>query len=281
TYQIVTAITVNTTDETSVGTISRPIEQNIVLKLNYMGGYMERGGIIEVEAPEKHLPGSITENYTKNIESAVQLRTAMFVGLVAWIAAGSSLTAWRYKVGKAEFEKKTKNIVNKILRKHRDIIVHSTGEFGNKLEKTIIKVESIEDLINVSEQTYKPIIYKETTVGKMTRHCFYVLDNETRYEHCIEEIREQNRKKDCSNPKNKSRNTEKTATHENNMRKHLKKARILQETITTLENQKNYLTSETEQLERLAKAKVAEPESQIFTLKNRRTHPKPSPFKQA
>ena len=170
---------------------------------------MERGGIIEIEAPEKHLPGSITENYTKNIESAVQLRTAMFVGLVAWIAAGSSLTAWRYEVGKAEFEKETKNIVNKILRKHRDIIIHSTGEFGNKLEKTIIKVESIEDLINVSEQTYKPIIYKETTVGKMTRYCFYVLDNETRYEHCIEEIREQNRKKDCSNPKNKSRNTHK------------------------------------------------------------------------
>lgn len=104
TYQIVTAITVNTTDETSVGTISRPIEQSIMLKLNYMGGYMERGGIIKIEAPEKHLPGSITENYTKKIASAVQLRTAMFVGLVAWIAAGSSLTAWRYKVNKAEFD---------------------------------------------------------------------------------------------------------------------------------------------------------------------------------
>ena len=103
-YQIVTAISVNTTDGTGVGTISRPVEQSIVLKLNYMGGYMERGGIIEIEAPEKHLPGSITENYTKEIALAVQMRIAMPVALIAWIATGSSLTAWRYKVSKAEFD---------------------------------------------------------------------------------------------------------------------------------------------------------------------------------
>lgn len=104
TYQIVTAISVNTTDETSVGTISRPVEQTIVLKLNYMGGYMERGGTINIEAAEKHLPGSITENYTKEIALAVQMRIAMPVALIAWIATGSSLTAWRYKVNKAEFD---------------------------------------------------------------------------------------------------------------------------------------------------------------------------------
>ena len=104
TYQVITKVMINTTDETSVGTISKPIEESVVLKLNYMGGYMERGGVITVEVPERHLLGSITENSTREIASAVQLRTAMYIAWIAWIAVALSFTAWRYKVGKAKFE---------------------------------------------------------------------------------------------------------------------------------------------------------------------------------
>ena len=108
TYQIITTINITTIDETSVGTVSKPIEESVVLKLNYMGGYMgdymERGGVITVEVPERHLLGSITENSTKEITFAVQFRIAMFVALAVWIAVAPSFTAWRYKVGKAEFE---------------------------------------------------------------------------------------------------------------------------------------------------------------------------------
>jgi hypothetical protein len=104
TYQLTTTININTTDKTSVGTASKPIEESVVLKLNYMGGYMERGGVIEVEVPERHLLGSITENSTKENTFAVQFRITMYVAWVAWIAVASLFTAWRYKVGKAEFE---------------------------------------------------------------------------------------------------------------------------------------------------------------------------------
>jgi hypothetical protein len=104
TYQLTTTININTTDKTSVGTASKPIEESVVLKLNYMGGYMERGGVIEVEVPERHLLGSITENSTKENTFAVQFRITMYVAWVAWIAVASLFTAWRYKVEKAEFE---------------------------------------------------------------------------------------------------------------------------------------------------------------------------------
>jgi len=104
TYQIITTININTNDETTVGTISKPLEESIILTLNYMGGYMERGGVIEVEVPERHLTGSITENSTKENTFAVQFRITMYVAWVAWIAVASLFTAWRYKVGKAEFE---------------------------------------------------------------------------------------------------------------------------------------------------------------------------------
>jgi len=104
TYQLTTTININTTDKTSVGTVSKPIEESVVLKLNYVGGYMERGGVIEVEVPERHLTGSITENWTRENTFAVQFRITMYVALVAWIAVASLFTAWRYKVGKAEFE---------------------------------------------------------------------------------------------------------------------------------------------------------------------------------
>lgn len=103
-YQIITTINIDTTDKTTVGTINKPIDESIILKLNYMGGYIERGGVIEVEVPERHLTGSITENSTKENTFAVQFRITMYVALVAWIAVASLFTTWRYKVGKAEFE---------------------------------------------------------------------------------------------------------------------------------------------------------------------------------
>jgi hypothetical protein len=104
TYEITTTIQINTTDTTSVGTISNPIEEQIVLKLNYMGDYMERGGTIAVEVPESHLPGSITENSTTEITSVSQLRMGMSVALFAWIGIASSFTAWRYRECKTRFE---------------------------------------------------------------------------------------------------------------------------------------------------------------------------------
>jgi hypothetical protein len=103
-YQITTTININTTDTTSVGTVSKPIEEYIVLKLNYVGGYIERGGVITVEVPESHLPGSITENSTTEITSASQFRMGMSVALFAWIGVSSLFTIWRYKDWKTTFE---------------------------------------------------------------------------------------------------------------------------------------------------------------------------------
>lgn len=181
TYQIVTAISINTTDETSVGTISRPIEQSIVLKLNYMGGYMERGGIIEIEAPEKHLPGSITENYTKKIASAVQMRIAMAVALVAWIAAGSSLTTWRYKVGKAEFDELPES--ERIMKRFE--VIESKGMPDLKVQT----LSSMEALNKIAEDYDLRIFHTKTADGDV----FFITENNIIYRYVAERKKVKNK----------------------------------------------------------------------------------------
>jgi hypothetical protein len=143
TYQTATKIMINTTDETGVGTISKPLEESVVLKLNYMGGYTERGGVIQVEAPEKHLSGSIKENYTKELMFAVQLRIAMFVALIAWILVGPPLTAWRYKAGKAEFETLPES--ERIMKRFKMIESRDTPKLK------VQTLSSIEDLKKVAD----------------------------------------------------------------------------------------------------------------------------------
>jgi len=102
-YELITQIFFNTTTQTDVGTISNPMAEYIKLTLTYMGGFPERNGMITVEVPESRLPGSITENLTKEIPSVLLLRNGMYSALFAWAAGASILTCWRYLRWRREF----------------------------------------------------------------------------------------------------------------------------------------------------------------------------------
>lgn len=74
-----------------------------------------------------------------------------------------------------------------IKKEYREKIIETTQTSSEELKKTTIKVKSLEDLIKVSEETFKPIIHEETTTIKQKKktktHTFYILDADIKYEY--------------------------------------------------------------------------------------------------
>ena len=168
TYQIVTNVGVNTTDETAIETISKSVKERVVLKLNYMG-YMERTGVIEIEAPEKRLLGSITENRVKKIESAIHLKTAINVALAAWIVVGCSLTAWRYRTGRTRFETLPES--ERIMKRFE--VIESKGMPDMKTV-TLSSIEALKKLVDDYDLT---MFHTKMTEGDV----FFTIDNNIVY----------------------------------------------------------------------------------------------------
>jgi len=175
TYQIVTYVSIDTTDETAIETISKPVKERVVLKLNYMRDYMERTGVIEIEAPQKHLPGSITENRVKKIESAIYLKTAINVALAAWIVAGCLLTAWRYKTDSTWFE--TLPEPERIMKRFEVI------ESKDMPDMKAVTLSSIEALKKLADDYDLRIFHTKTADGN---DIFFVADNNIIYRYIAE-----------------------------------------------------------------------------------------------
>lgn len=103
--------------------------------------------------------------------------------LVLFFSGCLMLTAWRMqKMPPLPF-------MDMIRKEYRDKIIEAKEPLTKKIEKATIKVESVEDLVKVSEETFKPIIHETTTVkkGKVKRHTLYVLDADVKYELVVEE----------------------------------------------------------------------------------------------
>ncbi|TET18920.1 hypothetical protein E3J74_08435 [Candidatus Bathyarchaeota archaeon] len=76
-----------------------------------------------------------------------------------------------------------------IKKEYREKIIEAKEPLTKKVEKATIKVESVEDLMKVSEETFKPIIHETSTMKKrkVKRHTLYVLDADIKYELVMEE----------------------------------------------------------------------------------------------
>ena len=144
------------------------LEENIVLKLNYMGGYMERAGVIEIEAPEKCLPGRITEDHVERIESAVYLKIAIGVVLAVWTVADCSLTAWRYRTERIWFEALPES--ERIMRRLKAI------ESRGMPDMKAVTLSSIEELKKLADDYDLRIFHTRTADG---RDIFFVVDDNT------------------------------------------------------------------------------------------------------
>jgi len=100
------------------------------------------------------------------------------------------LTVWRMqKIPPLPF-------MEMIKKEYRERIIEAKEPLTKKVEKATIKVESVEDLVKASEETFKPIIHETTTIkkGKAKRHTLYVLDADIKYELVVEEPTESSQK---------------------------------------------------------------------------------------
>ena len=103
--------------------------------------------------------------------------------LVLFFSGCLILTAWRMQ------KMPPPSFMDMIRKKYLEKIIEAKEPLTKKVEKATIKVEFVEDLVKVSEETFKPIIHETSTVkkGKLRRHTFYILDADIKYEFVVEE----------------------------------------------------------------------------------------------
>jgi hypothetical protein len=165
-YQVVTSIDINLTDETSFEMISESLEESVVLKLGYR--------VVEVEASDKRLMDSITENHVETIDSAVNMRSGTILALAAWIVAGSGFTAKKYREGKAEYEETPE--VERVMGRLE--VVESVDTPDLKVQT----LSSIGDLEKIAEE-WSSIIFHSRRGGE---DVFFITENNILYQYISE-----------------------------------------------------------------------------------------------
>jgi hypothetical protein len=77
---------------------------------------------------------------------------------------------------------KTEKLVNKIKKKYGEWMVEVNKPPKRTLGSENIEVKSLEDLIKISEELGKPVIY----YNDGTKHNFYILDESVQYQYILE-----------------------------------------------------------------------------------------------
>lgn len=114
----------------------------------------------------------------EEIASALPLRLAtMIVALIAWIIVGSSLTAWRYKLGKAEFDEFPES--EKIMKRFEMIESKDVPELKAQT------LGSMEALKKLADDYDLRIFHTKTAEGDT----FFVTENNITYR-CVAERKE-------------------------------------------------------------------------------------------
>lgn len=100
------------------------------------------------------------------------------------------VSAWVH--GLANTEDTPPSFTETIRKEQREKIIEAQEPLQKRVEEATIKVESIEDLVKASEETFKPIIHQTSKIKKekRKRHTFYVLDADVKYELVIDESTE-------------------------------------------------------------------------------------------
>jgi hypothetical protein len=144
TYQVVTTININTTDTNNLGNLSiPPLEERIVLNLNYLTGYQEKSGLITLELPQTYLPVEINEESTREITSAVQLKMGMSVALVGWLICASFFTISSYKKSKRMFAHLPE--AEKIMKKYKVIEARDMPTLKAQTLASMVALKSLVD----------------------------------------------------------------------------------------------------------------------------------------
>ena len=166
-YHVNTTININVTDHTAcMRTISESLDESVVLKLGYR--------VVEVEASDKSLPRSITENHTEKIEYAINLRTGTIIALVSWILVGSGLTAKRYRGVKSGYEE-----LPEAERIMLDLEAVESKDMPDLKAQTLSSIEALKKIAG----EYSSIIFHYHAEGE---DVFFITENNILYQYISE-----------------------------------------------------------------------------------------------
>jgi hypothetical protein len=172
-YQVLTTIELNTTYETDLEKIIKPTVQEITITFTYFG----MGGIIEVSAPETHILGSIVDQTTTEITTNVLYQNVSLLGLLAWIAVGTTLIVLLYR--RTASKQEDLPTVQRIMDDYGTI---ESKDIPQMPKQTL---SSINDLSKLAKDYFLRIFH--TSIGG--KDIFFIVDSGTVYQFVVDKGR--------------------------------------------------------------------------------------------
>lgn len=165
-YQVLTLIELNTTYETDLEKIVKPNVQEITITFTYFG----TGGLIEVSAPETHILGNIVDQTTTEITTNVLYQNVSLLGLLAWIAVGTTLIVLLYR--RTASKQEDLPTVQRIMDDYGTI---ESKDIPQMPKQTL---SSINDLSKLADDYFLRIFHTRM----VERDVFFIVDSGTVYQ---------------------------------------------------------------------------------------------------
>jgi hypothetical protein len=134
----------------------------------------EKGNYIAIEKLQQTKPGALTETHQIPLLWVQDQRTASYIATASTTIA-LAISAFLYIKNKPT--PPPIKIIEKLTAPYKELIAKTTQKPPET--KTTIETESLEDLAKIAEILARPILH--TTTDK--EHTFYIIDNNTKYQH--------------------------------------------------------------------------------------------------
>ena len=141
---------------------------------------------ISIESLEQTRPGTIDETQITPLPWVTNQRNASYAFCAVAFSALAITGVIYVKTKPTTPPEHKEKPLKKILKEYKELIAETTEEPPLKPDTTIIKMATMEDLAKISEALMKPILYIRKTPKspkKETTHTFYIIDNNTKYQH--------------------------------------------------------------------------------------------------
>jgi hypothetical protein len=176
---------INVTAKTAVGEINEPFTPAMNMSFRY--GTPE-GDYIAIEGLTHTQQGRIQQTETIYHPEVMSQRYVSYALSIAFISALTCAT-WAYLKAKPEKHAKPEKPIEEIIAPYEETIFELAEEPSyESFGRTVVRVETLEDLVSIADGLAKPILYLKKTPSKpeeKTSHVFYVLDGPVRYEYKV------------------------------------------------------------------------------------------------
>jgi hypothetical protein len=175
-YLVTLGVSLHTIAETGVGVIDEAFQATMAIHLSDTVITIEPGLIQEK-------PGSIEHVTTMSFPWVNNWRVGAIIILgVLTVATGYYIPIYR----RTMIHRGRENLVKKILNKYDDLIISltQTASMPQAAEKPLMRVETIDDLHKIADQTSKPIFYTQNPTHQLASnatHVFFIHDTDMIY----------------------------------------------------------------------------------------------------